>query len=481
MKPMNLLFLFSDQHSREKTGCYGNSYIHTPNIDRLAQNGVRFDNAYSNFPICCPSRASMAIGDYCFRHSYWDNAHPYAGRENSWGHRLVEQGYKITTIGKLHYKDNISETGFPDQRIPLNVKDAIGDISHTIRDGTMRRPFLGDEIRKADEGDSEYLRYDAQVASMAAEFLRTEGREDAKPWCLFVGLVCPHFPWRVPKDIMEMYRPYDKLPFPSQWHMGERPMHPALEAFREELCINDGISDDDVRKAVAAYFGMVTYMDRQIGIVLDALDEAGLRDSTRVIYTDDHGDTVGDHGLFFKHSMYEGSIGVPLIMSGPDIPKGESVAHPVSLIDIFPTVLECVGAQPKPEDSELPGTSLWKFAKGTHHEDRPVFAENHSVGFSKGVFMLRHGDYKLVYYIDDKPQLFNLRQDPGELNDLAQDERYGDTLMQMEAELRKICDPEAVDAQAKREQNMLLESYGGKEAVLGHESISYSPVPKGVI
>jgi choline-sulfatase len=106
-KPMNLLFLFSDQHSREVFGCYGNPYVHTPNLDGLAAQGTMFRNAYSNCPICVPSRASMTIGDYCFKHSYWDNAHPYFGREEGFGHRLVQQGFPVTTIGKLHYKGNM--------------------------------------------------------------------------------------------------------------------------------------------------------------------------------------------------------------------------------------------------------------------------------------------------------------------------------------------------------------------------------------
>lgn len=478
-KPMNMLILFSDQHNREKTGCYGDPYIHTPNIDRLAANGVRFANAYTNNPICVPARAALVNGDYCFRHSYWDNAHPYAGREEGWGHRLTQQGYPVVTVGKLHYKDNIPETGFPDQRIPLNVKGAIGDVSHTIRDGTMRRHFLREEIFSAGEGDSEYLRYDANVAERAVDFLRNEGRGSDKPWCLFVGFVCPHFPWRVPKDIMDLYRPYDKLPFPRQWRIGERPMHPALEGFRREFCMEGDIPDDVVRQAVATYYGMITYMDRQVGKVLDALAESGLENETRIIYTDDHGDTAGDHGLFFKHSMYEGSAGVPLIVAGPDIPKGKVAEQCVSLVDVFPTVLDCVGAKPKPEDAALPGVSLLEIARGERTEDRPVFSEYHAVGFDRGVFMLRRREWKLIYYVGYEPQLFNLHDDPGETKDLASDPAHREIRLQMEAELRKICDPEEVDRRAKTEQQALLERHGGREAVIEKGFFSYSPVPEG--
>jgi choline-sulfatase len=258
-------------------------------------------------------------------------------------------------------------------------------------------------------------------------------------------------------------------------------MHAALEFMRREFGTGD-MDDDTVRKAVATYYGMVTYVDRQAGIVLDALDAAGLRENTRIIYTDDHGDTMGDHGLFFKHSMYEGSVGVPLILAGPDIPAGKVVDDEVSLLDIFPTVLECMGAAPKPEDAGLPGISLLEWAK----EDklpmhRPMFAEYHNVGSDHASFMIRQGDYKLIYYVNDEPQMFNLKEDPDELRDLAHDPAYADILKKLKGLLREVCDPEKVDTQAKREQTEMMNQYGGKEAVLKESPVSYSPVPDGVV
>ena len=480
-EPMNLLFIFSDHHSREKMGCYGNPHIHTPNLDALAENGTRFSSAYCTNPICVPSRASMNIGDYCFNgYSYWDNAHPYIGKEEGWGHRLVQQGYQVTTIGKLHFKEDSPLTGFPDQRIPLHVRDGIGDITHTIRDGTFNRSFLRDAMLNANEGDSEYLAYDAKIGDMAVDFLKNEApNKSEKPWCLFLGFVCPHFPLIAPKEILDMYRPFEKLPFPKQWGLDERPMHEVLERLREEFAFNDpAITEDDVRRAVAVYYSMVTYMDMQVGRVLQALKEAGLSGNTRIIYTTDHGDTVGDHGLFFKHTMYEGAVGVPLVISGPDIPKGKVVDKAVSLIDIFPTVLECMGAKPKPEDEKLPGISLLRYLRDENIEDRPILADYHAIGIEYATFMLRYKDYKLIYYVNSYPQLFCLANDPDELNDLAANPDYSDVLADMEKRLREICDPEAVDERAKREQAETLESHGGKEAVSKHKVLVYSPTPE---
>ena len=476
--PMNLLYLFTDQHSKFITGCYGNPYVYTPNLDRLAGRGVRFTNAYCNNPICAPSRASMSIGDYGFHHSYWDNSFPYAAEEDSWGTRLLENGYPVTTIGKLHYKDAESTaSGFPDQRIPLHVRDGIGDLTHSIRDGTMKRPALRQVVLDAGPGDSDYIHYDRKVAQLAAEFLTGEGKDSKKPFCLFVGFVCPHFPWKVPPEIMKRYEPYEHLPRPIQWDAGERPMHPAIVKHRRELFLEEMFSEEEMRQAVAAYYGMTTFVDSQIGIVLDALKAAGLEENTRIIYTDDHGDSVGDHGLFFKHTMYEGSVGIPMLMAGPDIPQGITVDTCASLLDIFPTVLDNFGLVPGEADRSLHGKSLFRVIGGDR-EERPIFAESHCIGFDDSVFMLRYRQYKYVYYAGGyEPQLFDLAADPHECRDLAGDPAYQEVRRMLDAELKKIADPEALSARAKQEQWDHMMAMGGKERAMG-QLMAYSPTPK---
>lgn len=480
-KPMNLLYLFSDQHSRLVTGCYGNPYVHTPNIDRLAARGVCFDSAYSNNPICVPARAAMATGDYCFKHHYWDNAHPYSGEQDGWGHRLTGQGIPLTTIGKLHYQSDTPATGFTDQRIPLHVKGGTGDMTHLIRDGSMVRPAMRREVLEAGPGESDYLHYDEKVAALAAEFLQKEVREKPEPWCLYVGFVCPHFPWKVPEDIMELYTPHDKIPLPADWKSEQRTMHPAIVKYRDEMCLSEPFTEQEMRKAIASYYGMVTFMDRQVGVVLDALEAAGLSDCTRVIYGDDHGEMAGDHGLFFKHTLYEGSVGVPLIMAGPDLPKNRRIRTPVSLVDIFPTVLECVGVGKEPEDEALPGISLFEIINGSFSEERPVFAETHCIGFNDAAFMIRYRQYKYIYYVNYEPQLFDLENDPREQHDLIHDADYRAVRMEMDRILREqFCDPEEINRRAKSEQSDLLARNGGKEAVL-KTLVSFSPIPDGIL
>ena len=480
-KAMNLLYLFTDQHSREVYGHYGNPYVHTPNLDRLAASGTTFRNAYCNNPICVPSRASQAIGDYCFKYSYWDNAHPYKGDQEGWGHRLTQQGIDVTTIGKLHYAGNFPETGFPDQRIPLNCKDGIGDVVHNIRDGSVSRSFFGEAIRNAGVGDSDYLHYDTKVALLTEQFLMEKAKNPSdKPWCLFVGFACPHYPWVVPKEILDLYAPFDKLPYPKQWTKDERPTHPEYEFFRKEFDYGE-LTDEQLMQGKAAYYGTVTFMDLQVGRVIKALELSGLADSTRIIYTSDHGNLCGEHGLWFKHNMYEGSVGVPMVMAGPDVPAGKFVDTDVSLVDIFPTVLDCTGAHPEAEDAEKPGRSLLDVIEQEDANgpdtNRVTFADYFTLGSYRASYMLKKNGCKLIYFVDDKAQLFDLNKDPEELHDLIDDPAYQEIRKDLEAELRKICDPEAMDAQSRADQQAMLDAHGGIEKVRHMTSPWFSAVP----
>jgi choline-sulfatase len=216
-------------------------------------------------------------------------------------------------------------------------------------------------------------------------------------------------------------------------------------------------------------------LDRQIGRVLDTLNELGLEDKTRVTYTTDHGEHMGARGIYGKFTMYEESAAVPFLMAGPDVPVGKVVETPVSLVDSFPTILEAVGAQQTEADADLPGESLWDIAQG-EDRDRTVFSEYHAVGVRHGSYMLRNRQYKYVYYVNDPPQLFDTSVDPDECNDLGQSADHQEVLANFERELRALIDPEAVDAQAKADQKALIDSFGGKEAVMSRGAFDNSPV-----
>ena len=457
MKPANILYIISDQHNPRLMGCSGHPVIQTPNLDALAARGTRFRNAYTNCPICVPVRASLATGRYVHKVGYWDNGHPYDGRVPSWHHRLRNQGFETTSIGKLHFKGQGTDHGFSREVEPLHVVDGIGDLLGCIRE---KAPFRAKRsgISTAGPGDSTYLQYDQRNADNAVNWLR-EHANDEKPWATFLSFVCPHPPYLSPPDCFDLYDP-KALPMPPQWRQEDWPDHPAIDYFRRFFTFDPQFPEATVRQMNAAYYGVVTYLDRQIGRVLTELESLGLAENTRVIYTSDHGEHLGGRGIYGKFTMYEESAGIPMLAAGPDVPVGKVVNTPVSLVDSFPTLLDAVGAHRHEDDGDLPGQSLWEIAR-SDDIDRTVLSEYHAVGARSAAYMLRDLQYKYVHYVDERPQLFDLQEDPDECRDLSAEEEMRDVVEYFEEELRSLLDPEAVDAQCKTSQASLIDSYGG--------------------
>lgn len=479
MKPTNLLFIFSDEHNKKVTGCYSNPLVKTPNLDRLATRGTRFTSAYTNCPICVPARASLATGRYVHETRCWDNAIAYTGEQPSWGHRLMEQGHRAVSIGKLHYTSSEPQrNGFDEEILPLHIVDGLGDLLGLIRQELPVRKgsaMLGPE---AGPGESDYTRYDRDVRDATVRWLKEQSnRPDGKPWTLYVGFVAPHFPLITPEAFFALY-PEHGMPMPSQYAAAERPTHhPFIQKLRGSQVFDQGFTGPNmVRRALAAYYGLVSFMDDNVGQILDALKEAGLEDSTRVIYSSDHGDNLGARGLWGKSTMYEESAGIPLIVAGEGVPQGAVCDVPVSLVDIFPTVLQATGARLAADDADLPGQSLLDIATGRHHP-RTILSEYHAAGSATGTFMIRHGQYKYIHYVGMPSMLYDLKADPDELQDIASDPAHADVLKACERELRLVVDPESVNRTCFEDQARKIEAVGGEEAIHKRGMFRYSPPP----
>jgi choline-sulfatase len=420
-----------------------------------------------------PARAALATGRYVHDIGYWDNGIAYDGRVPSWHHRLREQGFTVDSIGKLHFRGQGSDHGFTKETEPLNVVDGVGDILGCIRDDPpFRQKRKG--ITDAGPGDSTYQAYDVRNADNACRWL-ADHASDEKPWVLFLGFVCPHPPYIAPEELFRLYPP-DSLPLPPQWRADEWPRHPAIDHFRRFFHFDEPFSEEVLRRLSAAYFGVCTHLDRQVGRVLDALTSLGLDDDTRVVYTSDHGECLGARGLFGKFTMYDESAAVPMILAGPGVPQGHVVDVPVSLVDCHPTALEAVGADPQADGGDLPGKSLWQLA-GSEHQDRTVFSEYHAVGSRNAIYMLRDSRHKFVHYVHDRPQLFDLAEDPTEEVDLARDPASRPILLDFERRLRDILDPDETDRRAKADQAAMVNAFGGRDAVLTRGAFDNSPVP----
>ena len=228
----------------------------------------------------------------------------------------------------------------------MHVVDGIGDVKGLVRENVPRRRGYDKLAKLAGPGESPYTRYDRDIAARAQVWLHEEGRHrQDRPWALFVSFVCPHFPLVAPPEFFYRYVAA-QIPLPKQYAPHERPKHLYLADYDACVAYDAGFGGDPekIRRALAGYLGLVSFMDENVGKVLAALEDAGMAADTRVVYTSDHGDNMGARGLWGKSTMYEESAGVPLLLAGPGIAPGARCATPASHVDFFPFFLEAVGA-----------------------------------------------------------------------------------------------------------------------------------------
>jgi choline-sulfatase len=477
MTPTNLLIIMSDEHNPKIMGCSGHPLVRTPHLDALAARGTMYTAAYTTCPVCVPARAAFAVGKYVHQIGYWDNADAYEGAVPSWHHRLRDRGHRVVSIGKLHFRGHEGDdNGFSEEIIPMNILEGKGDLMGLVRRDLPERGMSWKIAKLAGPGESPYTHYDREICTRAQIWLREEApRYSDQPWVLFVSFVSPHFPLIAPAEFYYQY-PLDEMPEPKLYEESLRPEHPYLRDYSSSFVYDRHFTPEKVRKAIAAYYGLCSFVDDNVGKLVRTLEATGLAGSTRVLYTSDHGDNLGARGLWGKSTMYEEVAGVPLIIAGPGIPEGRRVATPASHVDTYPFIMESVGEdRPEMYDGH-PGVSLVKLA-ADEKPDRNVLSEYHGMGSTTAAFMIRHGRYKYVHYVAYAPQLFDLERDPEELTDLAGDPEFKVVLEECRTRLYAICDPAEVDARAKKRQAELLESAGGREAVIARGDLGFSPPP----
>ena len=468
----------SDEHDPRHSGCYGSSIVKTPNIDALAQRGIRFSSAYTPSPICVPARASFATGLRVHKARLWDNALPYYGQIRGWGHVLQGRGISVESIGKLHYRAEGDPAGFDHEHIPMHVVGGHGMVWASIRDPYIKRfsgkRMLGDRIGR---GESAYTQYDEEITKTTVEWIKRRSQDKDQPFVLYVGLVAPHFPLIAPDRFYDLYKDL-KIP-PAKLHPENgHPQHPWVRNYAEFEGVEEAFRNPEEREtAFRAYFGLCSFLDYNIGQILKALQEAGLEQDTTVIYTSDHGDNLGARGLWGKSTLYEEAVRIPMIMAGPGIKQGVCKT-PVDLLDLFPTILQGVGINSVSEMIDRPGQALQELANAPANLERIIMSEYHAAGSNTAGFMLRKGRYKLLYYVRYQPELYDLENDPEELENLAANAKYADILADLEHELRCICNPEEMDDLAKQDQKAMIERLGGIEVAsrMGAAGATPSPV-----
>ena len=472
MSKLNVLFLFSDEHRRDALGCYGHPLVQTPNLDALAARGTRFTNAYTPSPVCVPARASLASGEYVYQTRCWSNSQAYQGEPTSWGHRLQSSGHRVDSIGKLHYRGKEFDNGFDREILPLYIHNGKGWIKGLLRNHESVID-CSTYAREIGPGDDSYSDYDLGVTREACDWLgNRQNTHGDKPWTLFVSWLRPHYPLTCPQEFYQLY-PLEQMDRARFTGVGQLPAHPVTKIIRKNFNYDDFFTEATRQIGRASYYGLCSFLDYQVGRVLEALEATGQAQNTLIIYTSDHGDHNGDRGLWTKMTLYDESTSVPMIVAGSGIPEAQVKTTLTSLVDIYPTILDATGAEN--DGGQRPGIALQTLAN-TDNFNRPILSEYHDGGSPTGMFMLRTKRWKYNYYPGYQPELYDMLADPDELTDLAESDTHRADLDHCHQQMLTLVEPEAANKQAFADQAKRIEQLGGVEAILNSGQFDFTPV-----
>ena len=450
----NILVIMSDQHSKHVLGAYGNEIVRTPHLDNLAQRGMRFDACYCPSPLCVPSRMSFSTGRTPSQNRVWTNRHSLGSNIPTWAHSLGTHGYETALIGRMHFVGPDQRHGF--EKRPLGTYFGApypgaptpgAPLFRDIPASTSGQQREGVEI--SGYGTTTYQAFDDLVTDAAVDYLEGgRDRDTDRPFATVVGYVLPHCPYFVPKDLFDYYYERVDIPVPSDEELAREPE--PVSRFKRLRGLDEPLSEERIRIARAAYFGMVEYMDRNIGRVLDALRRSGEERDTLVLYTSDHGECAGEHGCWWKSNYYEASVSVPLIASMPGrVPESGASGAVCNLYDVGPTLIELAGARALPGAA---GRSFLPALVGGDTSDRvdETFSEYYGGDRDERPSrMIRSGPWKLYMYDgDDAPVLFNLDDDPGEMVDLGGEPSHADVRDDLLARLHVGWEPDVVASES---------------------------------
>jgi len=454
MKRPNILVLMVDQLAGTLFPDGPAKFLYAPNLAALAARSARFANAYTASPLCAPARASFMSGQLPSRTRVYDNAAEFASDIPTYAHHLRRAGYQTALSGKMHFVGPDQLHGF-EERLTTDIYPAdFGWTPDYTRPGERIDWWYHNLGSVKGAGVAEItnqLEYDDEVAYHATRKLYDLARgHDQRPWCLTVSFTHPHDPYVARKEFWDLYEDCAELDpaippiaLEDQDAHGQRLMRASDQA-------NYPITDEDVRRSRRAYFANISYIDGKIGEILDVLKRTRQEDDTIVVFLSDHGDMLGERGMWFKMSFFEGSAHVPLMIAAPGMAPGR-IDTPVSTLDVLPTLAELAGID---LDHILPwtdGESLVGIAAGTHKRG-PVPMEYAAEGSVAPMVALRDGRFKLVFCEADEPLLFDLDADPHELKNLATDSGHSETLAGMTNAVRLRWDLQRFDADIRASQ-----------------------------
>lgn len=447
MKRPNILFIMADQMAAPILPLHdAASPVQMPHLMKLAEQAVVFDSAYCNSPLCAPSRFTLVSGRLPSKIGAYDNAADFPADVPTYAHYLRRLGYRTALSGKMHFCGPDQLHGY-EERLTSDIYPADYGWAVNWDEPDVRASWYHNMSSVLQAGPcvrSNQLDFDEEVVFKARQYLYDHVRlTPEQPFCLTVSMTHPHDPYTIPREYWDRYEGVD-IPMPRQ-HIEQSEQDPHSQRLLKVIDLWDKpLPADKIRDARRAYFGACSYIDDNIGKLLRALEECGLAEDTLIVFSGDHGDMLGERGLWYKMHWFEMAARVPLLVHAPKRFAAHRVSQSVSTLDLLPTLVELAGGQVE-QGLELEGHSLLPHLEGEGGHDE-VLGEYMAEGTVSPLMMIRRGPWKFVYSEQDPLLLFNLDSDPQELHNLAESSEHKGILAGFLAEVRERWDIPAIHA-----------------------------------
>ena len=450
-RPPNIVIVMADQMAPAFLPIYGHGLTRAPHMQALARSGVVFDSAYCASPLCSPSRASFMAGLLPSRTRVYDNAADFSADIPTFAHCLRLRGYRTVLSGKMHFCGPDQLHGF-EERLTTDIYPA--DYGWTSDwDQPDERPSWYHNMSSVAQAGvclrTNQLDFDDEVAFTAEraifDFARSNQR---RPFLLVASFTHPHDPFAVPERYWNLYRDED-IGMPGA---ASELLDPHSRRLRHVCAMDtEPVTEDQIRKARRAYFGAISYFDDNLGRLMQAVRSSGLGEDTIVILLSDHGEMLGEGGLWYKMSFFEGASRVPLVVASPGRFAPARVAASVSLVDLLPTLVDLAGGDAAALGSSIDGRSLGSHLAGRLGHDEAI-GEYLAEGAIAPMVMIRRGGLKFIHSAPDPDQLYDLRRDPIERENLALEPGHKALTAEFRAETARRWDLAVLDAEVRASQ-----------------------------
>ncbi len=478
MSRPNVVMIMADQLAPHFTSTYGHPVVSTPHLDALAERGARFDAAYCHSPLCAPSRFSLMAGRSVSAIGAWDNAAEFPASVPTLAHYLQAVGHRTILSGKMHFVGPDQMHGF-EERLTTDVYPA--DFAWTPdwdRPGERIDKWYHNMDPLSEAGravTTHQIDYDEEVGYTSRRKLLDLARDDDdRPFFLVASFIHPHDPYVARPEWWDHYG-HDSIDLPETIDPSELDPH-SLRIRSGIEADTVGFTEEQARRARHGYYANISYIDSWLGKLVATLEETGLDESTVVIFTGDHGDMLGDRGLWYKMSFHERSARVPLVMAGPGV-ANRAVPNVVSLLDLVPTLLDLAtdGGDWRDLTVDLDGRSLWTLATGGADDVSETTGEYMAEMTSHPMSMIRRDKLKYIHCDTDPPLLYDVEADPLERSNLADDPAHAEVVAEFAAEVDRRWDSDAIRERVMESQRARRAIHHANQHVRGTRSWDHLP------